>query len=459
MRARFMRHRPMRSGLVRAGLLVGLRCASAGLTFGLQIFLARIMAPEEYGFYVIAWTALLVLGSLAGLGFAEAAVRFIPRYEARGRTSRLAHFLAIGAAATLAGGLGLALAFGLVGMLAPLAPEWRVVVLIVAAGLPFLAVEFYAEGVARGLGWYGLTTVPSYFLRPIAVAGGAFLIAAETGAIGAAQAGVVLVAVLALLAAGSAALVHHRVRRVLTEGRRGGLAHHERPGARLWVCAALPLMLVGVIEDVLHYGDVLILGMLLEPEEVAVYFAASRSMALASFVAYAFYLVAGRDFALAQAGRDRRLLETRVRAASRATFWCTLAAVVLTLAAGPVVLAAFGEAYRVGYAVMAILAVGFVVQATAGQASELLLVLGHARAVVAVGAAAIAVNVLMIVLMAPQWGIVGGAIAAAVTMALRATALILVCRAKTGIAVFAVGWPWPGRSRGATAAAAPATSP
>jgi O-antigen/teichoic acid export membrane protein len=62
----------------------------------LQVFLARIMDLGDYGSYVTAWTWLVMLGAFAPLGIAESAVRFLPRYRARGRHGSARAFFRFG---------------------------------------------------------------------------------------------------------------------------------------------------------------------------------------------------------------------------------------------------------------------------------------------------------------------------------------------------------------------------
>ena len=85
-----------RSHLVDAAVAFGLRVASAGLVFMVQVFLARAMSMDDYGSYITAWTWLVMLGAFMPLGFSESAVRFVPRYRAHGRHGSAAAFWRFG---------------------------------------------------------------------------------------------------------------------------------------------------------------------------------------------------------------------------------------------------------------------------------------------------------------------------------------------------------------------------
>ena len=73
-----------RGAATDAAIAFAIRALSAGLVFALQILLARLMHQAEYGRAVALWTWLIAIGSFGALGLAEASVRFLPRYRARG---------------------------------------------------------------------------------------------------------------------------------------------------------------------------------------------------------------------------------------------------------------------------------------------------------------------------------------------------------------------------------------
>ena len=411
-----------------AVILIGLRTASAVLALAMQMLLARLMPQDDYGLFVLAWAWLLVLATIGAAGFSESALRFLPRYQSRGRSGDAAGFLRTALAVAVATSLCISACLAVTALvLLPDGPA-RLVTLIIAAGLPFLAAEFVLEGVARASGWYVLTTAPTYILRPLLIGGGAFVIFALGMDLDARLAGLLLIASLVIVAAGLAMLVLRR-----TSGTSHGRPSHAR--RRLWWTASVPLVLVAGFDDLLAYSDILLLGLLVPPDSVAVYFAAARAMALAAFVQYAFTMVAGRGFSLAAAAGNSELLQSRVLSATRMTFWSTLAAVAATLAAGPVVLAAFGEGFRDGHEIMVILGLAFMIRALAGQSADLVAILGHARLLAAVSALALAANALVTVGLVPLIGIAGAAWGTVIAMTLRTIILVVIAQRKTGINV------------------------
>ncbi len=312
-------------------------------------------------------------------------------------------------------------------------------VLLVALGLPFLAMEYFLEGVARSFGWFRLAAVPVYIIRPAdrgvlprairgrrdaRPAGGG---CGARGRDGAGDGGLALV-------------LARRISKVAPEGSRSA------PGQkRLWLMASLPLLVLSGLEDLTSYADVLMLSLLADSEEVAIYFAAARSLALAGFVAYAMTLVFGRRFALDRAGRSRAELQASITQSTRVTLWATILAVCAALVAGPILLGAFGPEFLAGYGVMAVLGAGMVVRAMAGQAGEALIVLGRQRAGMAVGLCVLMVTAGLALVLVPAWGILGAAAASAAAMAVRTVALTLVLKRLENLDILALAPPLPAR--------------
>jgi Polysaccharide biosynthesis protein len=92
-----------------AGAAFLIRVVSAAVLYLSQVLLARWMGSFEFGIYVYVWTWVLLIGTMANLGLATAAQRFIPEYAERKAHDLLRGFLAgsrwlvIGIATAIAG--------------------------------------------------------------------------------------------------------------------------------------------------------------------------------------------------------------------------------------------------------------------------------------------------------------------------------------------------------------------
>jgi O-antigen/teichoic acid export membrane protein len=223
-----------------------------------------------------------------------------------------------------------------------------------------------------------------------------------------------------------------RVRRL---GSAGAVSPRQK---RIWLTASLPLLVLSGLEDLTGYADVLMLALLAGPQDVAVYFAAARCLALGGFVAYAMTLVAGRRYALDFAGASRQELQRSISRSTVLTVGLTAGAVVATVFAAPLLLGAFGEAYGAGVPLVMILGIGMVAKSLSGQAQEALIVLGKQGTGIVVNLISVVASVALIGGLTPQFGLMGAAIGAALAMALRSLALAIGLWRATGLMVFKI---------------------
>ena len=418
--------------LADAAAAFGVRVLAAFLAYGVQVLLARTLDLGEYGIYVTLWTWLIVVNHMAAFGFSESSLRFLPRYTHRQRNDWARGYLQTGYFVVIVGA-GLVAALGLLLLwfgAGNIPTEWLFPLIVVCIGLPFTSLEVYLEGVSRSFGWYMLTIVPAYILRPLLLAVGVVIAIVMGYAPDATMVLAFAIIATAGIVAGQALLIRFRVNRLFPDARSAG-------PRKLWIFASLPLVLTLAVDEIFMWSDILILGFMVSPEQVSIYFAAQRSMSLAAFVQFAFMMVMVRDFSIANTRRDRDELQRRVTRASTWTFWLTVPSVALTLAAGYPLLWMFGPDFVSGYGVMAVLGLGFVLRATVGQAQDLLIVLGHQRANVAISGGCIILNIGLSILLIPGLGIMGAAIATTITQAVRAVAFTVVTKMLTDLWVVA----------------------
>ena len=152
-----------------AGTAFLIRVASAAVVFLSQILLARWMGSFEFGTYVYVWTWVLLLGDVVHLGVPLTGQRFIPEYTQRQSFNDLRGYL-IGsrwltfAAATTAALLG---ALAVYAMEPKLDRNVILPLYLACAALPFYALSFMLDGIARAYNWIALGLMPHSLWRPI----------------------------------------------------------------------------------------------------------------------------------------------------------------------------------------------------------------------------------------------------------------------------------------------------
>ena len=178
----------------------------------------------------------------------------------------------------------------------------------------------------------------------------------------------------------------------------------------------MPLLAIGFADIVLQTSDVLIISRSLNPEQVAIYFAAAKTMSLVMFVHYAVGSAVANRFAALGTRGDTAALQRLVNDAVSWTFWPSLAATGFILLAGWPLLRLFGPQFTAAYPTMFILAIGFLLRSSFGPGEFLLNMLDEQkRCALVLGGAAITCVVLNLVLV-PRFGITGAAVATAIAL-------------------------------------------
>lgn len=411
-----------------------IRVGSAAIVYASQVLLARWMGSFEFGIYVYVWTWVLLIGAVIDLGLASSAQRFIPEYTERRAFDLLRGFLSAGrwfviAVATLAAGL----AAGAVVLAEPWLDSATVLPLLLACVcLPLFALTHMHDGIARSSNWIVLSLFPPYILRPL------LLLAFVAGAHAAGYAADAVNAMLAAVAATWATAVvqmlavDRKLRRTVARG-------PKATDFRTWLSVSLPIFMVESFYFLLTYTDILVLKQLRPADEVAVYFAASKTLALVAFVYFAVSAAAAHKFTEYHVAGDRERLAQFLMQSIRWTFWPSLAATVLLLALGKPILWMFGPEFTQGYPLMFVLAFGLLARSAIGPIERLLNMLGEQRRCALVYAGAFAFNLVACLVLIPHWGSMGAAIGTSAALALESGLLFLVTRRRLGLHAFAWG--------------------
>ena len=188
----------------------------------------------------------------------------------------------------------------------------------------------------------------------------------------------------------------------------------KRYEVKTWLATSLPIFVVEGFYLLLTYVDILALERFRPPDEVAVYYAAARILAIVAFVYFAIAGATTHKFTQYHVAGDQERLAKFFAETIRWTFWPSLAACALILTFGKPLLSLFGAGFASGYVVMFILAVGMLARAAVGPAERLLNMLGERKQCATIYAIAFAINLGGCVLLIPRFGIEGAAIATSI---------------------------------------------
>jgi O-antigen/teichoic acid export membrane protein len=404
--------------LVRgSGLIFACRVVGAVLALLTQWVLARWMGAEDLGSYLLAYSWMILVARLAGLGYNSASVRFIGEGIALDDRSTIRGFVTfttrtvygVSIAVAVLGGVGAYLLLGRSG-----GDPWPMV--IAFATVPIVAGCGNLFGFALSYSWFRAAFIPNTVLRPALFLGSVSLIWWMGPSIG--VSGVMLLQLGSMAAAlvTLAWVAGRPLRRHLA-----GVSPRFERG--LWTQTSLALLIISLFRDYLPELSIIVAGVYLAPEEIAIFTIGYRIATLISFVLFAVDSFTLPRIAQAAALQDRAALQSYSQRATLLTFLASLGALLGFWLFGRFVLGLFGEEFVEGYALLLIIAVAQVLRSSVGPVLPLLTVGGHERESLKVYGASLVIVAPVVMVLAPAWGVEGVGIAVASVIVLSSLAL------------------------------------
>lgn len=426
-----------RSAAARQTLGVfGLKIGHAVLSFLVSVVLARLLAPEGYGMYaaIIAYTGILLIPSRFGLP--ALIVRETSNATSTGMWTKVKGLWIWSVGFTAVAAFVSAL---LVLLVLPRLPTATSIASEAAAAgaflVPLLALISLQVSAMHGLGRVVLGTASESVLL-YAVFLAILLIAppllgvgvTTTTALGfhAAAAGAAL--------AGGAFLLWRATPNAVA-------AAAPRFEARAWMTSALPLAVTNGMHFVNANADLVVLSILASSADVGAYRVAMQISQIAYFGLNAVNSVVAPRFARLAHGDHTVRLRRLVTVGSRSVFLMSFAVLIFMAVLGPRFLrSTFGEEFLPAYTPLMILLAGQLANAYFGSVGVLLNMTGHERANARIVTIAAAVNVCLNIGLIPIFGMVGAAVATALTSLVWNIALWRVAKTRLSIDTRAFWW-------------------
>ncbi|NOG76734.1 MAG: oligosaccharide flippase family protein [Chloroflexi bacterium] len=401
-----------RIGRELAGSL-GLKIASAGLTFLVTVILARTLGPADYGVYAYIYALVSLLSVPSEFGLPQLVVRETARGVSRGDYSAVQGIWRWSAKITAIVSLTLVVltAIGLWLFKEPLSGK-RLETLVWALAL----VPLISLGNLRGAALVGLHKVvagqlPEFLIRPGLLALFLIVVALLEGPSFTAPHAMALYVAAAGLAFWAGAWLLWRAAPI--EVRRA----EPRMDGRTWFLSTLPLAFIGGMQLINQQASILIQGFFLPDDQIGLFRVAAQVSALASFGLYAVNMVLSPRFAVLYAQGNKARLQRLVTNSAR-----LILVFNLLITAGFAVLGkqflriAFGATYVVAYLPIMILLGGQAINSATGSVGSLLNMSGFERETARGRTFAAVLNIALNLLLIPYWGVIGAAIATAAAL-------------------------------------------
>jgi len=420
----------LHTGLWRSVGSLGIKIATAGLTYLTYVVLSRTQTADEYGHFAFGLALATVLAILAGAGQPTAILRLWAELKGRGDEAGACGAVAAGSAITIGMSLAVGALLCLGTLLAlPLVPAGQTVNHFYAAAMLILplALAEYNSSVLRAQGSLWTALLPRDIFWRLALPGAVLALFAFHIVLSGPDA----------LALAAGLLLGVLVLQMVAALRRGYAVLPAlmpvRAHWRDWGGVSRWLLLGALIESAALNADVILVGLMLDLESSGLYFNAFRTAGLMTLFTFAIELVIAPMVA-------EHYHAGNMRKAQAVTALCTWAGFVFSLVIfagfavfGEPILSLFGPDYAGGWLVLVLLAFGLLFDAATGPSKIVMMMTGHERAYVAIFGTLMGLGFLVQIAVIPVFGVVG---AAAVNMGARILAQIAIalwCRYRIGL--------------------------
>lgn len=394
-----------------SSLLLTGRLLSMVVNLATQVLIVRYLTQASYGAFAYALSIAHLGETVVTLGLDRAVTRFVPIYEERRQFGRLLGTLLLVVGTILSLGLAvILLVLGLQGFIGDRLITDRdalplLVILIVLA--PIQALD------ALSIGMFAVFGKPrAIFFRRYVIAPGFRLVVVLLLVLQ--QADVRFLAIGYVAAGGVTLVIYGYV--LFRAMRERGLLKPENVSsiqvpAREIFAFTLPLLTSDLVYTVMNVSDAVMLGYYSGTAEVAAYRAVQPAARLNQLVMSSFALLFTPLAARMFAREDHRGVDDLYwhTAAWLAVLSFPVFALTFSMA-GPVTVALFDQRYASSSVYLALLSLGYYVQAASGFNGLTLKVFGKLRYVVVVNLLAALTNVLGNFLLIPRYGALGAAI-------------------------------------------------
>jgi len=414
-----------------------LKIFGSGCLFVFTVLVSRSFGPSGAGVFFLALTIMMAAVAIGTMGLDTALLRFSAASAAHEQWDRLRALYTTGIRLCLLSSAVVAVALALsAGWLASVVfskPLLATPLRVIAIGIVPTSVFTVQAQVLKGLkrireGVFFESAAVALFAIPLFVT----LRLAHWGS-GAATTAYVGATLLAVVAA--AWCVHHFAPPW------GSRLRLDRPQRRLLLKTSFPLLVVSGMSLVMSSTGVALLGVFRDTRTVGIYAAAARTAVLISWVLVSANAVVAPKFAALYAAGDMDAFVHVARRTARAATLLVLPPFLCLMVAPSLVLRLFGPDFRSGATALIIMSVGQLVNVATGSVGYILMMTGNERSMRDATIVAGLLNVVLQVIFIPAFGLLGAAVATAISLAtLNVLSAALVFR-RLGVVI----WPLPYR--------------
>jgi len=196
---------------------------------------------------------------------------------------------------------------------------------------------------------------------------------------------------------------------------------------------SIPLLFASSFSMMMSWSDIIMLGILRNENEVGIYSATFKLATLTSIVLFAVNAIVAPKFAEFHAKKDIDSLKKIVRQSSKLIFFTSVPILIVLWVFPRTILGLYGDEFVSGATVLIILAFGQLVNSLCGSVGYLMQMIGQEKMYLRVLLIALLINLILNVLLIPIYGIIGAAIASAISLVFWNIYLVVYVKKTKGI--------------------------
>ena len=399
-------HNSLSSLLGASTLMFGCRLLGAALAFLTQLLLARWMGAYQLGIYVYAFSWMIILSTVIGIGYESASFRVIGQAISDKRFDLIDGFILRGRQILI--GIGILAVIILGGVIysfdGVVDIDYKNTLLIAIFTIPVYLIAVFHESVSHAFSWFALMILPNTVIRPLILLGFVAVIWFSTNSLDAETVMAYQLLAMIIVVAGHFLFFKTHLKRTLGNSKP---TFQTRSWIRIGVPQLIPVLFIGFLAEI----NVVMVGFFLPADQVAIFSIAFRIAMLISFMIYAVDSIFRPKAALSFAEQDMPALQKLTAHSTQLMFWPGLICIIVFIIFGKFILGVFGEEFVAGYEVFALLALSQLVTISIGPVASLLNVTGHQDYSLMVFGSALVILLILNAIFIPLFGMIGAAMA------------------------------------------------
>ena len=409
------------------------KVAAAAAMFALNVILARKLGANDIGVYFLSVTLVTIVAVVSRLGLDNAVLKFISAYSAKDRHNLVddvylkANILVFTMSLFLVVIITVNIDF--ISQYLFDGHNDEPLYIFILCVIPVALVSIQSESL-KGLKRITESVSVQSLLVPVFTILLALYLVDEFGLYGAA---------ISFLSANCIALIVGFYLWNISRVKLYNIIHTKPVDLRQLIQVSMPMLWVAIFQVVNIWFATLALGVLATNEEVGVYNLAARTAALTSFILIAVNSIAAPKFSEMYENNDQIGLQ---RVAKESALIATVMATPALLAfiiMPEFIMSIFGEDFKNGSTVLSILAISQFVNVCTGSVGYLLLMSGNEKKMRNNMFLCTLINIVLNIILIPELGIVGAALATASVMILQNIIAVIIAWKSLNIITLPIG--------------------